>query len=90
MLPEIKKDTVRRMKIAQGQVAKVLKMIEDEEYCPDILTQSLAAQNAMKQVDVKLLESHMKTCVKKQMASGKTNKAVEEIIKVFQLARKNS
>ena len=89
MLPDIKKDTLRRMKIVQGQVAGILKKIEDEDYCPDVLTQSLAAQNALKQVDAKLLEGHLRTCVKKQMRSGQSNKAIKELLKIFKLSKKN-
>jgi DNA-binding FrmR family transcriptional regulator len=89
MLTNTKKDAVRRMKIIQGQVKKILSMIEQEEYCPDILLQSLAAQNGLKQVEAKLLEGHLKTCVKKQMTSGKTDKAVKELLNLFQLSKKN-
>ncbi len=89
MLPEIKKDAVRRMKIIQGQVNKIQSMIEDGAYCPDIMTQSLAVQNGLKQVEAKLLEGHLKTCVKHQMTEGKTNKAVEELLKIFKLSKKN-
>ena len=89
MLTPIKKNTIRRMKIIQGQVKSLLKMIEDEKYCPDVLTQSLAIQNALKQVDAKLLESHLQTCVKKQMKGRETNKAVKELIEIYKLSKKN-
>ncbi len=89
MLPDIKKDATRRMKIIQGQVNKILLMIEEEEYCPDVLTQSLAVQNALKQVDAKLLEGHLKTCVKSQMQKGKVEKAVEELLQKLKLSKKN-
>lgn len=89
MLPQIKKDALRRMKIIQGQTNKILQMIEQEEYCLDVLTQSRAVQNALKQVEAKLLEGHMQTCVKKQMQSGKANKAVKELMNIFQLTNKS-
>lgn len=88
MLSNIKKDALRRLKIIQGQVNGLIDRIEKEDYCPDVLTQSLAVQNALKQVDAKLLEGHLRTCVKNQMSKGRTNKAVEEILKIFNLSRK--
>lgn len=88
MLPEIKKDALRRMKIVQGQVNKVISMIEDEQYCVDTLTQSLAVQNALKQVDAKLLEGHLQTCVKTQMQKGDAKKATEELLHIFKLSKK--
>lgn len=76
------------MKIIQGQLNSLADSINSENYCPDILTQSRAIQNALKQVDAKILEGHLKTCVRQQMTKGKTQKAVEEILGIFKLSRK--
>ena len=90
MLNTTKKDTLRRMKIIRGQVNSIISMIEDDTYCADIMTQSLAVQNALKQVNAKLLEGHLQTCVKDQMRSGNEDKAVKELMSLFQLSKKNS
>ena len=90
MLPETKKSALRRLKIIRGQVQGLIDAVENDKYCPDVLTQSLAVQNALKQVDGKLLEGHLKTCVKHQMMKGKTKKAVDELMKIYQLNRKSS
>lgn len=90
MLPETKKSAIRRLKILRGQINGLIDAVEKDTYCPDVLTQSLAVQSALKQVDAKLLEGHLKTCVKNQMKKGKTNKAVDELMKIYKLSRKNS
>ena len=89
MLHETKKSALRRLKIIRGQIQGLIDAIENDKYCPDVLTQSLAVQKALKQVDAKLLEGHLKTCVKQQMMQGKTKKAVDELMAIYQLARKN-
>lgn len=90
MLPETKKSALRRLKIIHGQVKGLIDAIEKDTYCPKVLTQSLAVQNALKQVDAKLLEGHLHTCAKKQMAEGKTDKVVDELMEIYKLKRKNS
>jgi len=79
----VKGDTVHRLKIAEGHLKKVIKMVEDGDYCIDILNQSLAVQKALKKIDEKILEKHLKTCVKEAFEKGKSRKKIEEIIKLM-------
>ncbi len=90
MLAETKKSALHRLKIIKGQIQGLIDAVESDNYCPDVLTQSLAAQNALKQVDAKLLEGHLNSCVKRQMIEGKTKKAVDELMKIYQLTRKSN
>jgi len=90
MLPDTKKSALRRLNIIRGQVRGLIDAVENDTYCPDVLTQSLVVQNALKKVDGKLLEGHLQTCVKHQMMKGETKKAVDELMKIYQLSRKNS
>jgi DNA-binding FrmR family transcriptional regulator len=90
MLPDAKKSAVRRLKIIHGQIKGLIEAVDSDTYCPDLLIQSLAIQNALKQVDAKLLEGHLKTCAKRQMEQGKTKKVVDELMKIYQLKRKNN
>ena len=79
-----KGDTLHRLKIAEGHLKKVIKMVEDKEYCIDVLNQSLAVQNSLKKVDEMILANHLDTCVKDAYKKGKSKKAIEEIIKIFE------
>lgn len=63
-------------------------MVEEEKYCIDIITQSSAIKEALASVDDLLLENHLTTHVTHQIKSGKSKKAVEEIIKVYKLAQR--
>ncbi len=86
MLPEIKKQVLNRLHRIEGQVRGLEQMIERDEYCIDILTQSNAIKKALTSVDDILLTNHLTTHVIEQMKSGKEDKAVEEITKVYKLA----
>lgn len=76
-------DTLHRLKIAQGHLKKVVKMVEEGEYCINVLNQSLAVQKALKKIDGLILENHLKTCVKNAFDNKKSEKAIAELIKVL-------
>jgi DNA-binding FrmR family transcriptional regulator len=58
-----KDDYLRRMKRIEGQVRGIERMIEDETYCIDILTQVSAVTKALQAVSLGLLDEHMSHCV---------------------------
>ncbi|OGH18176.1 MAG: hypothetical protein A3F31_00285 [Candidatus Levybacteria bacterium RIFCSPHIGHO2_12_FULL_38_12] len=78
--------TVHRLKIARGHLEKVLKMVEEQEYCIDILHQSQAVQKALFEIDSLILENHLTTCATNKIKEGKGEEAIAEIMEVF---RKN-
>lgn len=74
---------LHRLKIAQGHLKKVIKMVEDEQYCIDILHQSQAIQKALKEVDNLMLENHLQKCAANAIRNGKSDKAIQEVMEVF-------
>ena len=83
------KDRVHhRLKIIQGQLAGLEKMVSDDKYCLDILTLSLAIQRALKEMDQLILEDHMKSCVIEAARIGKAEKASKELTDLFKIIRK--
>lgn len=84
MLADYKKNILRRLKIVHGHINKVIKMVEDEEYCFSIIQQTTAVEKALKKVSEILLEHHLKTCVYDSLKSNRdVDKKVKEIIEVF-------
>lgn len=66
----------------------VQKMIENEDYCMDILTQSLAIQKSLSSLNKLVLENHITTHITDMIASGKEKeqtKALEELMKLYEL-----
>lgn len=80
---------MHRAKIIRGQMDGLVKAIENEVYCPDLLGQSLSIQGSLKSLDAFLLENHLRTHVREQMQKkDDTEKAIEELIKVYTLSNK--
>jgi DNA-binding FrmR family transcriptional regulator len=63
-------------------------MLEKGVYCIDVITQISAAKQALSGVEDALMESHLGTCAIRQIKKGEEGKAIEEILKVYQLKRK--
>jgi len=83
-----KQALVRRLKIIEGQVRGLQKMLQDDVYCINIITQSSAVKQALSNLEDLLMEGHLRTCVLHQIKDGKYGKAVSEILKVYKLKRK--
>ena len=88
MKQDIKKKAIRRLKILEGQVRGLQKMVESEKYCIDIITQTSAVKKALSGVEDLILESHLSTHVIDQIKSGKSKKSTKEILEVFKLSKK--
>ncbi len=69
---------LRRLKRIEGQVRGLQRMIENDEYCIDVLTQISAATRALQAVSLGLLDEHLKHCVSEAITEGGT-KADEKI-----------
>ena len=88
MVSDIKKRALHRAKILEGQMRGVQKMIENEDYCMDILTQSLAIQKSLASLNKLLVENHITTHVTDMLASddkSKIEQAHEELLRLYEL-----
>ena len=77
------KDMVNRLSRIEGQVRGIRKMVEEERYCVDILTQVSAIQSALNSFNKKLLASHIHSCVVDDIQDGKVE-AVDEMCEIIQ------
>ena len=69
---------VKRLHRIEGQVRGIERMVEEDRYCIDILTQIAAVKTALEQVGAKLLEGHVNHCVHDAIASGDERAADEK------------
>jgi CsoR family transcriptional regulator, copper-sensing transcriptional repressor len=88
MKKEIKRRVLNRLNRVEGQVRGLKKMVENEKYCVEIITQSSAARSALSAVEDLMLENHLSTHVMDQMKGGKHRKAADEILSVYKISRK--
>lgn len=83
-----KKQVQNRLRRVEGQVRGLLKMVDEEQYCVDIITQSSAVRSALSAVEDLMLEHHLSEHVIHQMKQGQEKKALSEIISIFNKAKK--
>lgn len=88
MNKEMKPRAIRRLKIIEGQIRGLQKMVEEDTYCIDVITQASAIKEALSGVEDLLLENHLSTHVIEQVKSGHEQQATDEILKVYKLKRK--
>ena len=67
---ENKDSHLRRLRRIEGQVRGLQRMIENDEYCIDVLTQISAATRALQAVSLALLDEHLKHCVSEAITAG--------------------
>ena len=84
MIDDITKDeSLLRLKKIEGQVRGIGRMIEEKQYCIDILTQIAAASSALSNVAKLVLKKHVETCVSEAIKSGKEKGKIEELLNVI-------
>ncbi len=82
MRPPAKTSVLKRLKRIEGQVRGLARMVEDDRYCIDVVTQLSAARAALRRAEEEILADHIAHCVEHAIASG--NKA-EQRRKVAEL-----
>ncbi len=77
------RDLMNRLKRIEGQVRGLQRMLDEDAYCPDILTQASAVQSALNSFCRVLLASHLRTCVTEDIRAGRDD-AVDELMDTLQ------
>ena len=88
VIDDIKKRALHRTKIIEGQLRGIEKMIENEDYCVDIITLSLAVQKSLGSLNKLLVENHLRTHVTDMYEAGgeQRDAAVAELLRIFELS----
>lgn len=84
-----KQRAAHRSKIIEGQFKALIEAIENDKYCIDILTQSLAIQQSLRSLNKLVLENHMNTHVKHGLSEGEERKKqiiIDELIQLYHLS----
>jgi len=92
MNEEQKKQAVGRLKRIEGQVRGLQKMVEEDRYCIDILTQTASVVSALKGVEDLVMDQHLHTCVADAMRSNdavKKQEKIDEVMTVLSKFRKH-
>lgn len=84
------KDELQRLKRIEGQVRGIAKMIDENKYCIDILIQVKAVRSAMNQLEIKIMEKHLKHCLEGAMNAKDKNAVQEKVSELVELLSKRS
>ncbi|MDE6058997.1 MAG: metal-sensing transcriptional repressor [Clostridia bacterium] len=79
---EEKKAIASRLNRIAGQINGIQKMVEEDRYCDDVLTQLAAVDKAVKSLAGLILSAHMHTCLVEQVQAGDTQ-IVDEVVELF-------
>jgi CsoR family transcriptional regulator, copper-sensing transcriptional repressor len=75
-----KKDLQDRLRRIEGQVRGIQRMVEEDTYCIDVLTQVNAVTSALRSVGMGLLDGHVRHCVTESIEAGGGDEKVEELL----------
>jgi CsoR family transcriptional regulator, copper-sensing transcriptional repressor len=75
-----KDDLLARLRRIEGQVRGLQRMIDDDKYCIDIVTQVAAIQAALDKVSLGLLDGHIRSCVREEIEQGGGDAKIDELI----------
>jgi DNA-binding FrmR family transcriptional regulator len=80
-----KKQVLNLLKTSKGQIDGIIRMLEDGRYCVDISKQILSVQALLKKANLKIIDQHIKHCVKEAFTEGDSagDKKVDEIIELL-------
>jgi CsoR family transcriptional regulator, copper-sensing transcriptional repressor len=88
--PETKSGNLRRLRRLEGQIRGLQNMVQEDRYCPDIMIQISAAQEALRTVGRELMRNHLKHCVANAVTHGAEGQADAMYAELLELIYKHS
>lgn len=83
-----KQEALRRLAYIEGHLKGIRKMIEEDQYCVDVLKQTYAVQRAIDKFEATLLHGHLNSCVPSGFHDGKDQEMIQELEELFELSRR--
>jgi DNA-binding FrmR family transcriptional regulator len=90
MRNEIKSDVVNRLRSINGHLQGILTMVEEDQYCIDVINQVQAVQAALSKVNLMVLDDHMHSCVTEAIRSDDPSQREQVLDEIHQVFAKRS
>ncbi len=87
MKDDHRRSVLNRLKTARGHLDAVVRMVEDDTYCPDVMKQLAAVQGSLERASRVVLRNHLETCVAAAMVAGRTDEIVDELMEALRYDR---
>jgi DNA-binding FrmR family transcriptional regulator len=88
-LPEAKQDALKRLRYIDGHLSGVRRMVEEDQYCVDVLKQTFAVRRAIQKLESVLLQGHLHSCVIDGVRDGREDQVLDELVELFALSDKS-
>jgi DNA-binding FrmR family transcriptional regulator len=85
---DTRRDVLRRLAYIEGHLGGVRQMIEQDQYCVDVLKQTFAVRRAIEKLESKLLAGHLHHCVADGIAGGEGDRVLDELVELYALAHR--
>ena len=90
MQPETKSSTLQRLARVEGQVRGLARMVEDDRYCIDIVTQISAVRAALRRVEEEILRDHVAHCVEHAISSGDADEQRQKVAELMDVLSRST
>jgi DNA-binding FrmR family transcriptional regulator len=87
-MPANKAEVLKRLASIEGHLRGIRKMVEDDQYCVDILKQAYAVERALQKFESAMLDGHLHGCVVTGFKNGRDQEMVRELGELFELSRR--
>ena len=88
ILPQAKRDALKRLSYIEGHLAGIRRMVEQDKYCVDVLKQTFAVRRAIQKLESRLLEGHLNSCVIEGVKDGREDQVLGELLELYALSDK--
>ena len=88
MLSDVKKDSIKRISYIEGHITGIRRMLEQDQYCVDVLKQTFAVRRAIEKLEHKIMSGHLRTHVTEGIRGGREDAVLEELLDIYALASK--
>jgi len=82
-------NTLKRLKTVEGHLRGVIRMVEEDEYCIDVIRQIQAVEAALNKVSAQILEGHLNSCVTAAIKGNnqrERERVLKELTEVFEMS----
>ena len=80
---EVKKESITRLNRIEGQVKGLIKMVDEEKYCIDLINQANAIRRALEQVALIIMKRHVESCVTESIKHRRGEAKMDELIRTI-------
>jgi len=80
-------NVLNRLKTARGHLDAIVRMVEDDAYCPELMKQLSAVQGSLERASRLVLRNHLETCVAAAMQAGRKEEIVDELMEALRYDR---